>query len=79
MIMETILIIGPGEWEKVVEAYYMDFPGRDLGSLHQNYTAIHHRKVPTNNLIMLEVRLAKKIKYMIGDCVQLRGRRIRYN
>ena len=66
--MEDILPIGPDEWEKVVEAYSVEFLDWDVDSLQRKYTVIHRKKLPTENLnILEEVRLAKKLKYMIGD------------
>ena len=70
--MEDILPIGPDEWENVVEAYSVEFLDWDVDSLQRKYTVIHRKKLPTENLnILEEVRLAKKLKYMIGDWTQL--------
>ena len=58
-----------------MEEYSVDFAGRYANSLPCKYTAIHQKKMPTGNLdISEEIRLAKKVKYIIEDFAQL-GRR----
>ena len=77
--METFFSIGLDEWEKVVEIYSVDFPGQDVEYLCRKYTVIQREKVPTGDLNMPEeVRLAKKVKYLIGD-TGWGGRKIQYD
>ena len=73
-MMEEIIPIGMDEWEKVVELYLVEFLVCNVDSLRQKYKLIHEKKVLTGNLNMPEeVCLAKKVKYMIRNRVQLRG------
>ena len=61
-------MIDPDKWEKVVELHLGKFPGRNVGSLHRNYTSIHRKKVPAgNHNIPEEACLVKQIQYMTGD------------
>ena len=72
--MEEILSIGPDEWEKVAEAYSVEFLGQDVDSLQRKYTEIYRKKVQTSNLNMPEeVRLSKKVKSIIWNRSQLGG------
>ena len=58
----------------MVEVHPVEFPGQDVDSLRRKYTSIHVKKVPTGDPnIPEEMRLAKKVKYMIGDHTQLGG------
>ena len=51
-----------------MEICLIEFLGRYVDSLRRKYTSIHREKVPTGDPNMPEeVRLAKKLKYMIGD------------
>ena len=71
-IMLEILPIGPNEWERVVDIHSEVYPGRDKESIVRKYTALHRRKIPTGDPNMPpEIRLAKRIKYAIGDKAEL--------
>ena len=57
-----------------MELHLFKFTGHDVDSLRRKHTSIQRKKVPIINPNMLEeVCLAKKIKYMIGDRVNLGG------
>ena len=50
------------------------YTGHDVDSIGRKYTSIQRKKVPIVNPNMLEeVRLAKNIKYMMGDRMNLGG------
>ena len=67
-VMHGILPIGPQEWDMVVEAHTAHYPGRDVESLRRKYTSLHRKKIPTGDPnIPPEVRLAKRVKHLIGD------------
>ena len=67
-IMLEILPIGPNEWQKVVDLHSEKYPGRDKESIVRKFTTLHRRKIPTGDPNMPpEIRLAKRIKYGIGD------------
>ena len=67
-VMHGILPIGPQEWDMVVEAHTAQYPGRDVESLRRKYTSLHRKKIPTGDPnIPPEVRLAKRVKHLIGD------------
>ena len=71
-VMECVLPIGPMEWEMVLEGRLENYPGRDIDSLQCNYTSTHRKKIPTCDLNMpAEVKLAKKVNYLIGDKAEL--------
>ena len=71
-VMEKVLPIGPIEWDLVLAAHIENFPGRNVESIRRKYTTTHRKKVPTGNPNMPpEVSLAKKVKYLIGEKVEL--------
>ena len=71
-IMLEILPIGPNEWQRVVDLHGEQYPGRDKDSIVRKFTALHRRKIPTGDPNMPpEIRLAKRIKYGIGDKAEL--------
>ena len=73
-IMEVILPIGPEEWLKVLTEHSVLFPGRDVDGLRRKYTSVYRKKVPTGDPnIPLEVEMAKKVKYLIGDKAMVGG------
>ena len=60
-IMETVVPIGPTEWDEVLDQHCEVFPGRDVDSLRRKYTTLHRKKIPTGDPNMPpEVRLAKR-------------------
>ena len=64
--------IGPYKWEQVADEYSQQYLGRDVESLRRKYTTMHRRKVPTRDLTCPpEVRLAKRVKVMIGEKADL--------
>ena len=72
--MEVILPIGPEEWQQVLTEHSVLFPGRDVDGLRRKYTSVYRKKVPTGNPnIPLEVEMAKKVKYLIGDKAMVGG------
>ena len=71
-IMETVVPIGPTEWDEVLDQHSEVFPRRDVDSLRRKYTTLHRKKIATGDPNMpLEVRLAKKVKYAISDKAEL--------
>ena len=40
-IMETVVPIGPTEWDEVLDQHCEVFPGRDVDSLRRKYTTQH--------------------------------------
>ena len=67
-IMQDILPIGPDEWDKVLELHSVIYPGRSVESLRRKYHSLHRKKIPTGDPLMpAEVRLAKRVKYLIGN------------
>ena len=70
--MQKIKPIGPYEWEEVADAHSQQYPGRDVESLRRKYTTTHMRKVPTGDpTCPAEVRLAKRVKMLIGEKADL--------
>ena len=79
-IMQSILPIGPNEWDMVVDAHSAKYEGRDLESLRRKYTSLHRKKMKTGSPnIPPEVLLAKKVKYMIGDKAEIGDGTEEYN
>ena len=71
-IMETVVLIGPNEWDEVLDQHSRLFPGRDVDSLRRKFTTLHREKIPTGDPNMpLEVRLVKKVKCAISDKAEL--------
>ena len=70
--MQKIKPIGPYEWEEVADAHSQQYPGRDVESLRRKYVTTHRRKVPTGDpTCPAEVRLAKRVKVLIGEKADL--------
>ena len=66
-VMETVLPIGPIEWDAVLAAHSSSFPGKDVHSLRRKYTTTHRKKIPTGSLNMPpEVQMVKQVKYLVG-------------
>ena len=62
-IMLDILPIGPTEWEQVLDAHSVSFPGRDVNGLRRKYTTLHHKRISTGDPSMPDaVCLAKRCK-----------------
>jgi len=71
-IMEEVLPIGPDEWDRVLVEHSNLFPNRDVESLRRKYHTLHRKKIPTGDPSMpLEVKMAKRIKYKIGERANL--------
>ena len=71
-IMERILPMGPTEWEMVIAKKYVEFPGCDVNSIRGKNTFLHRKKILTGNPnTSLRIKMAKHIKYKIGDKVEL--------
>ena len=71
-IMNDVLPIGPTEWEEVLDAHSVRFPGRDVNGLRRKYTTLHRKKIPTGDPHMPEpVRMAKLCKYRTADKADL--------
>jgi hypothetical protein len=68
-IMEVVLPIGGEEWDEVFQQHTATgYPGRDTESIRRKYGTLHRKPIPTGDPSMPdEVRLAKKVKYKIGD------------
>ena len=67
-VLEEVLPIGPDEWETVVTKHAIGYPGRDVDSIRRKFESLHRKQIPTGDPNMPEeVRLAKRVKYMIGD------------
>ena len=72
--MEGIVPIGPDEWEKVVDQHSISYPGRDVESIRRKYNSLYRKKVPTGDPSMpTEIRMAKRVKYLIGDKAEVCG------
>ena len=72
IIMERVLPIMPTEWEKLVAEYSLELSGCDVDSIHRKYITLYRTKIPTGDPnITLGVRMAKCIKYKIGDKAEL--------
>ena len=79
-VMQAILPIGPTEWDMVVDAHSAQYEGRDLDSIKRKYTSLHRKKIPTGSPnIPPEVKLAKRVKYMIGDKAEIGDGTEEYN
>ena len=68
--IEKILPIGCEEWNMVVQEHGQKYPNshRDKGAVVRKYSTLHRKTIPTGNpACPEEVRLAKHIKYKIGD------------
>ena len=51
-----------------------EFPGCDVESLKRKFHSCHRKKIPTENSNMSEeIRMAKRVKYLIGDRVPIGG------
>ena len=67
-VMKDILPIGPDEWQRVVDNHTLLYEGRDVDSIRRKFASLHRRQIPTGDPAMPEeVRLAKHVKYLIGD------------
>ena len=70
-VLEEVLPIGPEEWDEVVNKHAVGcrwIPGRDVDSIRRKFASLHRKQIPTGDPNMPEdVKLAKRIKYMIGD------------
>ena len=79
-IMEDIKPIGPDEWEKVINEHSVMYPGRDVDSIRRKFINCHRKKVPTGDPdCPEEIRLAKRVKYLIGDRANLGGGQEEYD
>ena len=67
-IMESILPIGPDEWNQVVELHAQKYPRRDVDSIRRKYSTLHRKSIPTGDpLCPPLVKQAKQIKHLIGS------------
>ena len=79
-IMNDVLPIGQEEWDLVVTRHSVGFPGRDVDSVRRKYASLHRKSIPTGDPSMPEeVRLAKHVKYRIGDKANIGGDDEQYN
>ena len=79
-IMEEILPIGPDEWDEVLARHSTEYSNRSVESIKRKYQDLHRKEVPTGDpAIPQHVRLAKKVKYMIGNRANLGGGGEDYN
>jgi hypothetical protein len=79
-IMARILPIGGEEFDEVLQAHSLDFPGRDVDSLRRKYGVLHRKPIPTGDPSMPpEVLLAKRVKYAIGDKATIGDGQEEYN
>ena len=72
--LEEILLIGPDEWNEVVEQHNMRFPnpGRDMYAIRRKYMTLQRKTIPTGNpKCPPEVKQAKRIKYKLGQKADL--------
>jgi hypothetical protein len=71
-IMDRVLPIGSEQWDSVVAEHSNDYPGRCKNGLMRKYSSLHRRPIPTGDPnCPEEVRLAKRIKYAIGNKASL--------
>ena len=69
-ILEGILPIGPEEWQAVADQHAVTYPeeARDTDSIRRKFANLHRKQIPTGDPSMPEeVKIAKRIKYKIGD------------
>ena len=79
-IMEQVVPIGPDEWESVLADHSIVYPGRDVDSIRRKFHSLHRKKVPTGDPNMpIEVKMAKRVKYLIVDKAELCGGGEGYN
>ena len=66
-IMHSILLIGPHEWDLVVEPHTSNYQGRDEDSIRRKYTSLYRKKFPTgHHNIPPEVRLTRRVKHLLA-------------
>jgi hypothetical protein len=66
-LIHEILPIGGEDWNAVLEAHSVDFPGREVDSLRRKFSLLHRKKTPTGDpRCPEEVKLAKRIKCQIS-------------
>ena len=66
--LKSVLPLGPDDWALVVDRHSVMFPGRDRISISRKYNILHRKSIPTGDpLCPPEVRLAKNIKYLMGN------------
>ncbi len=66
--IETILPIGPEEWELVADTHSLDFPAhnREASSLRRKFQSLYNQQVPTGDpTCPPHVRQAKRLKFQI--------------
>lgn len=79
-LMEESLPIGPEEWEKLVSDRSSVYAGRTVNSLRRKYKILHRKPIPTGDpTIPSEVKQAKRVKFMIGQRVNIGGGEEEYN
>jgi hypothetical protein len=67
-IVQRILPIGAEKWDAVVAEHSNEYPGRCKNGIMRKYTTLHRRTIPTGDPnCPEEVRLAKRLKYEIGN------------
>ena len=72
--MFEVLPIGPEEWEEVQSRHSARYQGRSVESLRRKYQELHRKDVPTGDPhCPADVKLAKRVKYAIGDKAELGG------
>ena len=73
-MMKRIVPMHPEEWEKVVEDHSVMYTRKDIESIRRKYNSLYMKKVPTGDpSIPIEVRMAKRVKYLIGDKAEICG------
>ena len=73
-IMANIKPIGPDEWQQVVDEHNQLYGemNRSVDSLRRKFASLHRKKVPTGDPhCPEEVKLAKRVKYSIGNKADL--------
>ena len=73
-VMFEVLPICPDEWDEVLSRHTMQFPNRSVDSIRRKYQELHRKDVPTGDPhCPADVRLAKRVKYVIGDKAEMGG------
>jgi hypothetical protein len=68
--IETVLPIGPEEWEMVADTHSLDFPAhnREASSLRRKFQSLYNQNVPTGDpSCPPHVRRAKRLRYKIEE------------
>ena len=68
--IETVLPIGPEEWEMVADTHSLDFPAhnREASSLRRKFQSLYNQNVPTGDpTCPPHVRRAKRLRYKIEE------------